>query len=371
MRLVVAVNHAAPHHVGGSEKVVQQIVESMRHDYGIDCHVLSKFAKGRVVHNGVTVDRTRDGDLNFLSQLKSLRPDHFHVYSDSFVYWPTILRHSTEIAADKSIALVGMNCMRGHPDLARLFKNKQSEFKTITHSTNYLDYQTCDDMGIKPIVIPNAVNMKEFEDQGFSFREKYKIQTEKMILCVSNFFPGKAQEHLDHILRKLAERRKDFTAVFICSTVNYQPANVLRAKHGQMLARNPYPNRLLVDISRQDTVQAFREADVFAFPSQIEVAPLVVLESMAVGLPWVALNVGNVPTLDGGFVVNGETKQRGMWQYNARMYQEFTDHLDALLSDGELRKKTGEAGRNRILSEYDWSQVRKQYYKVFTGKEAP
>lgn len=370
MRLVVGVNHAAPHHVGGSEKVVQQIVESMSIDYGIDCHVLSKFAKGKTVHNGVTVEKTRDGDAAFLSQIKNLKPDHVHVYSDSFVYWPTILRHSTEIAAQKSVALVGMNCMRGHPDLARLFKNKQDEFTAITHSSNYLDYQTCESLGIKPVVIPNAINLDEFADQGFSFRDKYRIQTEKIILCVSNFFPGKAQEHLDHILRKLAERRKDFTAVFICSTVNYQPANALRIKHSQMLSKNPYPNRLLVDISRQDTIQAFREANVFAFPSQVEVAPLVVLESMAVGLPWVALNVGNVPTLSGGLVVSGETRSRGLWQYNSRMYKEFTDNLDAILSDSELHQKMSKAGKDRILAEYDWKQIRRQYYKVFTGKDA-
>jgi glycosyltransferase involved in cell wall biosynthesis len=369
MRLVVGVNHAAPHHVGGSEKVVQQIVESMRTDYGIDCHVLSKFAKGKVVHNGVNVEKTRDGDLNFLSQLKSLKPDHFHVYSDSFVYWPTVLRHSTEIEADKSVVLVGMNCMRSHPDLARIFKNKQNEFKTVTHSSNYLDYQACEGLGITPTVIHNAIDLNEFKDQGFSFREKHKIQTEHIILCVSNFFPGKAQEHLDHILRKLAERRKDFTAVFICSTVNYQPANALRMKHAQILGRNAYPSRLLVDISRQETVQAFREASIFAFPSQIEVAPLVVLESMAVGLPWVALNVGNVPTLSGGFIVNGESKSRGMWQYTPKMYQEFTDRLDEMLGNKELRKKIGDEGQNRILADYDWKQIRRQYYKLFTGKE--
>lgn len=371
MKLVVGVNHAAPHHVGGSERVVQQITESMRNDYGIDCHVLSKFAKGRIVHNGVTVEKTKDSDTAFLAQVKSLKPDHLHIYSDSFVYWPAILRHSTEIEASKSVALVGMNCMRGHPDLARLFKSRKDQFHAITHSSNYLDYKMCDGMEIKPTVIHNAIDMKEFSDQGFSFREKYKIKTEHIVLCVSNFFPGKAQEHLDYILRSLYKRRKDFTAVFICSTVNYQPANVLRLRLGSVLSKNPYPNQLLVDIPRSDTIQAFRESSVFAFPSQIEVAPLVVLEAMAAGLPWVSLNVGNVPTLDGGFVINGERKSQDKWQYDLRMYHEFTDHLDALMSDKEMHLSKSEAGKKRILADYDWSQIRKQYYQVFTGKEAP
>ena len=40
MKLGVLVNHCAPFHVGGSEKVVQQITESMTQDFGMVCHAL-------------------------------------------------------------------------------------------------------------------------------------------------------------------------------------------------------------------------------------------------------------------------------------------------------------------------------------------
>jgi len=371
MRLVVGVNHAAPFHVGGSEKVVEQITESMSNDYGMDCHVLAKYADGVVTRNGVKIQKTRDQESVFLRQLEDLKPDHFHVYSDSFVYWSSVVRNAEKIKADKSIALVGMNYMRSNPEIGRLFKTKKDQFKVIAHSENYLDYQTCDAMDIPVNVIPNAINLTEFCDQGISFRKKYGIKTENLILCVSNFFPGKGQEHLHFILRSLWDRRKDFTAVFVCSTVNFQPANVLRMRHSQVMSKAPYPNRVLVDISRSDTIQAFRESDLFAFPSQIEVAPLVILEAMSVGLPWVSLNVGNVPTLSGGTVVYGEKKSQGKWQYSVSMYKDFTDKLDILLSDNELRKQRGEEGKQQILAKYDWSQVRKQYYKIFTGEESP
>ena len=45
------------------------------------------------------------------------------------------------------------------------------------------------------------------------------------------------------------------------------------------------------------------EADLFLFPSTIECAPLVILEAMAAGVPWISYDVGNVRELDGGLVV--------------------------------------------------------------------
>lgn len=360
------VNHAAPFHTGGSEKVVQQITESMHHDYGMSCHVVSKFAKGKTIHNGVHVEQTKDTDLAFLGQIKSLRPDHLHVYSDSMVYWPTIVRHAEEIPGKKSIALVGMNYMRGHPELLRTFKAKSKEFTAITHSDNYLDYSACKAAGIDVKVIPNAIDISEFQDQGFSFRQKHNIKTEKMILCVSNFFPGKGQEHLDHCLRNLSKVRSDFTAVFISSTVNFQMANIARRRFS--LVKKPYPTVMLSDIPRSETIQAFKEADVFAFPSQVEVAPLVILEAMSVGLPWVSLNVGNVSGLDGGFVVNGSEKTQGKWKYTKEMYEQFADRLNQILSDRDFRIVIGNRGRNLIESDFNWQSIKKKYHDVFVGE---
>ena len=290
MRLVVGVNHAAPFHVGGSEKVVQQITESMTSDFDMDCHVITRFANKSVTHNGVHVEPMKDDSQQFINQVNALKPDHFLVYSDSFHHWPTVVRQAEAFKCSKSVALVGMNHMRSREELFRLFRRKHEQFTVITHSDNYLDFKQCNSFDIPVRVIPNAIDMSEFEDHGFSFREKYKIpSSKKIILCVSNFFPGKGQEHLLHILKKLKNKGHDFVAVFICTPVNFRPAEVMRQRFSQQIKRAGFDYKILVSIPREDTTQAFLEADVFAFPSQIEVAPLVMLESMAAGLPLVAI----------------------------------------------------------------------------------
>ena len=45
------------------------------------------------------------------------------------------------------------------------------------------------------------------------------------------------------------------------------------------------------------------QADIFLFTSRVECAPLVILEAMAAGKPWVSYEVGNVSELRGGVVV--------------------------------------------------------------------
>jgi len=367
MKLGVAVNHCAPYHTGGSEKVVQQITESMHHDFGMDCHVISKYVPRNETYNGVHIHKLKGGETGLVNQVKDLGLDHLFVYSDSFVGWSSIVRNAEQIPCSKSIALVGMNYMRMHGDIGRMFANKKRHFTTITHSDNYLDYETCKKLDVPVKVIPNAIDLKEFEVESPSFRERYGIDTEHMILCVSNFFPGKGQEHLYHILQKLADRGHDFTAVYISTTTNFQPAEVMRTRHNRMLAKARFKSKALNNIPRSDVIEAFKQADVFAFPSQIEVAPLVVLECMANNLPWVALNVGNVEELDGGFIVKATKKVQGKWHYTTTLYDEFTDCLDNLLSSKAMRIGVGVEGKRMMLERFNWDTIKHEYKDVFNA----
>lgn len=365
-RLVVCVNHAFPFHVGGSEKVVQQITESMHNDFGMDCTVLAKWADGEIVKNGVKIIPCKQSEKHFIKQINDINPDHTLVYSDSFFMWPSIVKNHKSIPGKKSVALVGMNHMRSNQDTFLNFQKNINSFNVITHSDDYVDYKTCQKMNAKVDVIPNAIDLSKFKYQGFSFREKYNIpKDKKIILCVSNFFPGKGQEHLHHILNQLQGRRSDFFALFISSKSNYAPAESMKRRHSMMLRKAKYPSLSLVNISREDTIQSFFESSVFAFPSQTEVAPLVALESMASGLPYVALNVGNVESLAGNIICKSNTSRLGLLQYSTKIYDSFTNSLDALLSDDVLHNKLSVAGKEMILNNYNWEKVREQYKNVF------
>lgn len=365
-RLVVCVNHAAPFHVGGSEKVVQQVTESMVSDYGIECIVLAKWADREIEKNGVRIIPIIGSDKYFLNQLTSLQPDHTFVYSDSFLMWPSIVRNPISIPGKKSIALVGMNHMRSHGDTFQNFKNNYEHFRVITHSNDYIDYKTCESMGIPVTVINNAIDLNEFNKKNFCFKDTFNIpKNKKLILCVSNFFPGKGQDHLHYILNDVYAKMPDIHACFISTNVNFAPANAVRKRHDMMLNKALYSSSSLKNISREQTIQAFFEADVFAFPSQTEVSPLVILECMAAGLPYVSLNVGNVPSLAGGIICQSDLKRAGQLQYSTSVYKAFSDAIISILSNDNIKNKLSQEGKELMLKKHDWSNIKEQYKNVF------
>jgi glycosyltransferase involved in cell wall biosynthesis len=310
MHIVFCVNHSWPF-FGGCEIVVKQISERLVSQYGHKCTVLSRSFKGNErINNGVIYKSVNPSPNGFISQLLEENPDHLCIYSDAFYHWPTIVDVVDRFKFKTSIALVGMNHMRANLPLFNRFKANSDKFNVITHSDNYLDYLTCKHYGIPVNVIHNGVDLEEFEKHYSGllykggFRQKYGINEKTIILCVSNFFPGKGQIETIPVFSKLKETEKNFIVVYICSTINFPLGAMLREKCRAQLKSNNIPHKILLDIPREDVIQSFLESYLFFFPSQKEVAPLVILEANAAGLPWVSLPVGNIRQLSGGIVVD-------------------------------------------------------------------
>ena len=367
-KLVMAANHSFPH-VGGTEVVIQNIAESFVNDFDCECTIISRvLIEKKISQNGVEIVKCGIDANAFRDQLVSISPDHVFIYSDCFRYWPDILNSNKFTDSKYSIALVGMNNMlSGNKSLFYKFKRKYNQYNVITHSDNYQDYMYCQDADIPVHVIPNGVSIKEFDVDSSDFRKKHKIDTEKIVLCVSNFFPGKGQEYLLPILDKLYQQRQDFTAVFICSTVNFYVANNIRNKFRQMLKRAKFPSKVISDVARKEVLEAYKEADVFVFPSQKEVAPIVILEAMASGTPWVAMPVGNIGQLKGGKQVPYRSKDaEGFATYNAESNDYFVKYLYDILSDDHLRQQRGDEGRKEIEEKYLWEKIVPIYHELFT-----
>lgn len=364
MRLVICCNHSFPH-IGGSEKVVQQIAESMAAaPYNHEVIVLSRSLSSKIEHNKVLYKPCPQTPESFLSTVVNLKPDHLHTYSDCFRFWTTILHKGQSIACNKSIALVGMNEMiKKNGDIEALIGQSGSIF-CIAHSDNYQDYGICNANGIPVTVIPNGVDLSEFDNNDKKFDFGYPDK--KVILCVSNYFPGKGQEHLIKVLDNLYQKRQDWQVVFMSTTVNFPFAEVLANYVQRELRKRPYLSKFLVDVPRSDTISAFKSADVFAFPSQKEVAPLVAIESQAAKLPWVALPVGNIPQLKGGIVaVPGCKNSMGYLTYSRESYADFAESINKLFDEG-LANELSEKGRHQVESVYNWKVIAEQYNKVFS-----
>jgi glycosyltransferase involved in cell wall biosynthesis len=92
--------------------------------------------------------------------------------------------------------------------------------------------------------------------------------------------------------------------------------------------------------ARDEILDAYHGADIFALPSWAEGLPVAVLEAMACGLPVVASNVGGTPDLleDGvsGLLIP------------PRDPRALADALERLIRDREVRSSLGRAARARV-----------------------
>lgn len=366
MRIALCSNYSHPN-VGGSEKVILQISESMVLKYGHTVRVFSLNVKNSIEYNGVSYCSCNSFP-NLLHSLIKFQPDHTLVYSDCFVYWDEFVKHSHEVPGRKSIALVGMNHMRSKLGSLIRFREKLNQFTVITHSNIYDDYITCSCNNIPVTVIPNGIGLREFDNNTSDFRKKYSVSDKHIILCVSNYFPGKGQEYLTPIYLKLKEKRSDWVAVMISSTVNFGFAGILEKNVKNSMSIAKIPVKFFKDLPREDVVGAFKQASVFAFPSQKEVAPIVVIEAQACCLPWVSMPVGNVRDLRGGVVAPYSVRNHlGFIKCTGETQQFFVNKIDELISNEEKRVLLGGAGRKQIVEDYNWDKIADKYNEVFSN----
>jgi glycosyltransferase involved in cell wall biosynthesis len=96
--------------------------------------------------------------------------------------------------------------------------------------------------------------------------------------------------------------------------------------------------------SRRELLQAYHEADIFAFPSWAEGLPNALMEAMASGLPAVATEVGGIPDV----VENGVSGHVVPVKSPALL----AAALRPLLKDPELRERMGRNASSRISTSF-------------------
>jgi glycosyltransferase involved in cell wall biosynthesis len=353
-------------HCGGSETVLHNVVTELLFEYGYEFNIYTYNENVNIMTELLARWKCKKGN-ELIAQIN--QNDHIWVYSDSFWGWDTIVKNIEKIDCGVSVCLVGAYNMRSHPSLAQQFIKHKDRYNIITHSKGE-DHKWASENGLDVTVIPNGVMLGEFEPDCYeyrqNFRKKYNIKEKYVILNVSNFFYGKGHLYLADICEKIAGELDDFILVQVSSTIDYPYGERFRDRCIKECKKRKFKSLFLKDISREDVIGAFLESDVFLFPSQKEVAPLVILESRVAKLPWVAMEVGNMREQSGGVALPiTEFDKKGYAIIKKRDINHFSFAVRNLITNfRNLRGRVIEDGQKDI-DKLDWKNIVPLYDKVF------
>lgn len=121
-------------------------------------------------------------------------------------------------------------------------------------------------------------------------------------------------------------------------------------------------------VSQEETVEYYRQADIFCFPSIREFGGAVVMEAMACGLPCIVPNNGGI-----GEYVTEETGFRIEPKSREYLTQELTNKIKLLVEDDELRQRMSAKSMEKAR-EFEWDgkaeKIIEIYHKMIAEKQA-
>lgn len=112
-------------------------------------------------------------------------------------------------------------------------------------------------------------------------------------------------------------------------------------------------------VNQQDTLEYYRESDIFCFPSIREFGGAVVLEAMACGLPCIVVNnggIGEYVTEKTGFKIEPISREH--------IIHELTNKIKILVEDEKLRKSMSTSSIERA-KEFEWNHKTQKIVEIY------
>lgn len=313
MRLVVTVERYAPA-IGGAERVAQRVAEGLaRREHEV--HVVTGGPLGAESRGGVRVHRFPvagneargiKGDAGqALDTILGLGPDLIFNYAAQS--WPTdccmalLERRQRPPMVLAPCGFSGLHSRRYRGYFAAMPERLRRYDGLIFHSERYQDWQFAVSAGAdRRFVVANGA-----DPPAGGERLRAQAAGRQLVVTVGSHVVSKGHRDFARATALLGRERR-LTAAIVAP-----PRRGLDALRGcqlscgaRALARRQ--NLALLDGTDPGIApDAVAAADLFLFTSRVECAPLVIIEAMAAGTPWVSYEVGNVAELAGGVVVDG------------------------------------------------------------------
>lgn len=209
------------------------------------------------------------------------------------------------------------------------------------------DKQFMETAGLSTIFIPHAT---EQDASPTDFHEAHALSRElPLLVMVANFWPVK--NHL-RLIQTLQHQQGAWQLAIIGN-----PAPPHQEYYQEVLAQASKDHRVHIvgGLPRDQAASAIRDADILLVPSLGESAgPLVVLQAMSYGVPWLATPECNAVHNEAGGVI--------------APLADFPNVITMMIADSATRKKLGLLGAEHWRSCFSWSVTLPGFIDLIEGK---
>lgn len=365
MRVLATVERYAPA-IGGAERVVQRVTEGLA-ARGHEVHVVTGGPREDGELGGVRVHRLpisgnevrgiRGDGSSVASLIAEIEPDL--VFNYAAQTWATdccfdlLGRRDRPRMVLAPCGFSGLGKRRYDRYFAAMPERLRLYDALILHSRVYQDWDFVAAAGVERMfVVPNAADPPMVDPASESGHAGGSVA-----VTVGSHVVSKGHAQFARAVRVLGRERPVVGVIVAPSRTGL---DALRGCQMTCAARARLQSLRIIDGSVMGAVaSAVAGADLFLFTSRVECAPLVILEAMAAGTPWVSYDVGNVSELAGGLVVGS--------------FEELVGAARQVL-DGSL-PELGAQGREAWEARHRWEDVVPHYESIFRevldGRSAP
>lgn len=372
---------------GGMQEVVRQLSERLV-KLGHNVTVATKYDKERQskVINGVKIEefnlsgntvRGIEGGKREILRYQKFVTDSKYDLVTLFAaqQWATdlLLEVLKNIKAKKVFVPTGFSglYLKEYEQYFNKMKVWLKDFDTnVFLSSDYRDINFSRENGVekeKIYLIPNGAAEDEFMvNNHVDIREKFNIEkNEKLIITVGSHTGAKG--HWEAI--RIFLRAKIGKATLIIIGNSFGGGCTKLCKFVDWLSKNSiYKNKRIIvpNLNRKETVSAYKEADLFLFPSNIECSPIVLFECMASKTPFLTSDVGNskeiVEWSKAGIVLPTTISKSG---FSKVRINESAKILAKLIVDKKSMKTYSNNGYKIWKKKFSWEKISKQYESLY------
>ena len=370
---------------GGMQEVVKQISErlvKLGHEVTIATTKLSE-RKNKII-NGVTIEEFAiEGNMVRGLKGETEKYKEFLINSDFDIItnfaaqqWASDLAFDIldKIKAKKVFVPTGFSgfYLPEHKDYFKKMKDWMNEYDmNIFLSNDYRDINFARKNNIKKIkLIPNGASEEEFLRQNNKdIKRKLNIsKSHFLILHVGSHTGLKGHREAIQIFEKAKITNTTFLIIGNSFGGGCTKYCFIKEKLFNLSTRRFSDKKRLIvaSLSREETLNAYKQADLFLFPSNIECSPIVLFECMASKTPFLTADIGNAKEIiswsKSGLLLPTVKDKNG---YSSAKVNESAILLENILANSKRRDLMGKIGFNIWKTKFTWEKITKGYDDLY------